>query len=386
MTELSAEALLEIEERKIALDELKEDNRALESRRAHELALSEKKAATKAQGVETSGNVSVSMIAVLSAVVGGMSSFGAAYVAGLFDIENSNVVAQSNFELEKQKFANKLISNALGEESDRERALRLKFMVDIGLFGAELKPEIIRQYAEAEAERIEQGSQGESLLPSAAGTSAARVDAFFWGDHPAMVLFRTEAGIAEMRKAGALASRESLAIVLANLFFESSGFRILEENGNYSAAALQKVWPRHYPNSTEAKKDERNPTAILNKVYGNRLGNTEKDDGWTFRGRGYIQLTGRENYRNLGTKLGLDLESNPDTASRPEVALKIALHYLESRGAMELVRRGDILGVRRKISSSSYGLKQVEDLYLRFLEAFDRHQEHPLVKSLSQID
>lgn len=386
MTELSAEALLEIEERKIALDELKEDNRALESKRAHELALSEKKAATKAQGVETSGNVSVSMIAVLSAVVGGMSSFGAAYVAGLFDIENSNVVAQSNFELEKQKFANKLISNALGEESDRERALRLKFMVDIGLFGAELKPEIIRQYAEAEAERIEQGSQGESLLPSAAGTSAARVDAFFWGDHPAMVLFRSEAGIAEMRKAGALASRESLAIVLANLFFESSGFRILEENGNYSAAALQKVWPRHYPNSTEAKKDEQNPTAILNKVYGNRLGNTEKDDGWTFRGRGYFQLTGRENYRNFGTRLGLDLESNPDTASRPDVALKIALHYLASRGAMELVRRGDILGVRRKISSSSYGLKQVEDLYLRFLEAFDRHQEHPLVKSLTRID
>lgn len=88
-----------------------------------------------------------------------------------------------------------------------------------------------------------------------------------------------------------------LAHFLAQCEHETGGFRIFEENLNYSAQRLVEIFPKHYHEKLLAIKHERKPSVIANHVYGNRLGNNQPNDGWHFRGRGCIQLTGRTNYR-----------------------------------------------------------------------------------------
>lgn len=85
---------------------------------------------------------------------------------------------------------------------------------------------------------------------------------------------------------------------LANVAHESGEFRLMEENLNYSAERLRKIWPHRFPTLAEAEKVAGNPRLIAEKVYGKRadLGNTQDGDGWLFRGSGFIQLTGRRNH------------------------------------------------------------------------------------------
>ena len=93
---------------------------------------------------------------------------------------------------------------------------------------------------------------------------------------------------------------------------ESGNFHILEENLNYSAPALMKVWPSRFPNINVAMEYANKPEKIANKVYEGRMGNNEEGDGWAYHGRGLIQLTGRDSYTACGTSLGIDLISNPE--------------------------------------------------------------------------
>lgn len=89
-----------------------------------------------------------------------------------------------------------------------------------------------------------------------------------------------------------------LAHFLAQASHESGGFRLVYENLNYSWTGLRRVFPRYFPTDALAKEYERNPRLIANRVYANRMnnGNESSGDGWKFRGRGYIQLTGKFNY------------------------------------------------------------------------------------------
>lgn len=88
-----------------------------------------------------------------------------------------------------------------------------------------------------------------------------------------------------------------LAHFLGQCEHETGGFTIWEENLNYSSEGLLKVFPKYYKDSLLAVKHQRKPKMIANHVYGNRMGNNQPDDGWLYRGRGAIQLTGRTNYR-----------------------------------------------------------------------------------------
>ena len=102
-----------------------------------------------------------------------------------------------------------------------------------------------------------------------------------------------------------------LAHFLAQCAHESGRFLVTRENLNYSAQGLLKTFKRHF-NDRTAKLYARNPEAIANKVYGGRLGNAEITDGWKFRGRGYIQTTGKANYAELDKIVPEDLLDNPD--------------------------------------------------------------------------
>ncbi|WP_245808314.1 glycoside hydrolase family 19 protein [Deinococcus hopiensis] len=93
------------------------------------------------------------------------------------------------------------------------------------------------------------------------------------------------------------------------------------------------------------------------------LGNTQKGDGYRYRGRGWIQLTGRHNYRRFGQKLGLDLEGNPDLAARADVAAKLAAAYWTDRGLNAYADQGDFREITRRINGGYNGLADRERYY-----------------------
>src|SRR5215213_3108469 len=103
-----------------------------------------------------------------------------------------------------------------------------------------------------------------------------------------------------------------LAAVLGQLAVESNELNKWEESLNYSAKRLCAVWPKRFPSLAAAAPFAGNPQALANKVYGGRMGNTAPDDGWKYRGRTPVQLTGRDMYRQVGKFLKLPLEDNPD--------------------------------------------------------------------------
>ena len=101
---------------------------------------------------------------------------------------------------------------------------------------------------------------------------------------------------------------------VAQCAHESGGFTVMQENLNYSADGLQKIFGKYFPNPQIAAQYARQPEKIANIVYANRMGNGDKSsgDGWKFKGRGFIQLTGHDNYKAFSDSIGVDCVANPD--------------------------------------------------------------------------
>jgi len=132
-------------------------------------------------------------------------------------------------------------------------------------------------------------------------------------------------GQGELSAVGISENSMRLCHFLAQIGHECGGFTIKRESLNYTTAArLRAVWPSRFPDDASARPYLRNEEKLAEKVYGGRLGNTEKGDGYRYRGRGFVQITGREAYREMGRKLQLPLEENPELAADPIVAVKIA--------------------------------------------------------------
>jgi putative chitinase len=143
---------------------------------------------------------------------------------------------------------------------------------------------------------------------------------------------------------------------LGQLHHESAGFTRLVENLNYSAIRLTQVWPGRFPTVEAAAPYARNPEALANKTYGGRMGNTQPGDGWKHRGRGPIQITGADNYREYGELLGIDLLGNPDLAAEPETGARIAGAYWHLRNLNALADKDDLTAITRKINGGTAGL------------------------------
>lgn len=123
-----------------------------------------------------------------------------------------------------------------------------------------------------------------------------------------------------------------LAHFLAQLSHESGGFQFRTESLNYTTAErIKKTWPKRFPTVGDAASFVRNEEALAEKVYSGRMGNTQAGDGFKYRGRGLIQLTGRKNYQEYSERLNVDLVGNPDTAFDPVMALRIAAEYWAQR-------------------------------------------------------
>lgn len=147
-----------------------------------------------------------------------------------------------------------------------------------------------------------------------------------------------------------------IAHFIAQLAHESAMFRRVVENLNYSAEGLSKVFPRYF-DRTAAAAYARNPRAIANRAYANRLGNGDEasGDGYRYRGRGLIQLTGRANYRAFGEWLGVDVLATPDVVSS-RYAVASAVYFWTTRKLNAIADRDDLTAVTRTINGGLNGL------------------------------
>jgi putative chitinase len=152
-----------------------------------------------------------------------------------------------------------------------------------------------------------------------------------------------------------------LAHFLAQCGHESGGFRVTQENLNYSAKGLAGIFKKYFPTEAAAAAYARNPQKIANKVYANRMANGSEasGDGYKFRGRGYIQLTGRDNYTQFGKAIGEDIASNPDVVSSKYALLSAAwfwskngLNKLADGGATDTV----VTSITKRVNGGTIGL------------------------------
>jgi putative chitinase len=152
-----------------------------------------------------------------------------------------------------------------------------------------------------------------------------------------------------------------LAHFLAQCGHESGGFRATQENLNYSAKGLNGIFRKYFPTEAAAAAYARQPQKIASKVYGNRMGNGNEasGEGYKFRGRGYIQLTGKENYTAFGKSIGEDILSNPDVVSSKYALLSAAwffskngLHKIADSGASDAV----VTQITKRVNGGTIGL------------------------------
>jgi len=145
---------------------------------------------------------------------------------------------------------------------------------------------------------------------------------------------------------------------LAQIGHESAGLTSTEEKLSYTPERLMAIWPRRFPTRAAAETCARQPEKLASLVYADRMGNgpPESGDGWRYRGRGYLQITGRDNYRALSAPTGIDLIADPDRAATPDGALLVACAFWRTRGLNELSDTGDFAAVTRRVNGGTVGL------------------------------
>jgi putative chitinase len=185
---------------------------------------------------------------------------------------------------------------------------------------------------------------------------------------------------------------DRVAAFLAQCAHESARFSVTVENLNYSAAGLARVWRDRFaqvdaftgrivkdkmgnpvPNAL-ANSLARQPEAIANNVYANRIGNGSPNsgDGWRFRGRGLLQLTGRNNYAAYEAAIGgfASILENPDQVALPAHAALSAAWYWHARHLNRLADQRDIVGMTRLINGGTNGLEDRQKLYASARQVF----------------
>lgn len=150
-----------------------------------------------------------------------------------------------------------------------------------------------------------------------------------------------------------------VAAFLAQIGHESAGLSRTTENLNYSAHALQRTWPSRYTPELAARHARR-PDVIANHVYGGRLGNRLPSDGWRYRGRGLVMVTGRANYEAMRDALRLctwcpDFVADPDAVAEPRWAALTAAAYWDSRALNDLADGGRFNDITRRINGGTIG-------------------------------
>lgn len=162
-----------------------------------------------------------------------------------------------------------------------------------------------------------------------------------------------------------------LAHFLSQCCHESGNFKSTTENLNYSAKGLLATFPAYFTEAGLAEKYERNARMIASRVYANRMGNGDEksQDGFTYRGRGYIQLTGKSNYQKLSSFLGVAVDANPDSVAS-EYAMTSAAYFFTDNALWAICDQGAtaevIMRITKKINGGTNGLDARTEYFYKY--------------------
>jgi putative chitinase len=161
-----------------------------------------------------------------------------------------------------------------------------------------------------------------------------------------------------------ISTKRQRAAFIGQCGHECGNFRILEENLNYRAATLLKLFPQTPKRAwgftpESAAQYERQPQKIANRIYGNRMGNRDEasGDGWRFRGSGWLQLTGHANFFHAGQALGVDFVMQPELVRTPRYAALTAGWFWATHNCNRLAEAEDWVGLTKKINGGTIGLE-----------------------------
>jgi len=162
---------------------------------------------------------------------------------------------------------------------------------------------------------------------------------------------------------------QRVAGFLAQCIHESNQFLTLQENLNYSAESLQRVWPSHFQTEDIAEQYARNPEKIANRAYANRMGNGDEasGDGWKFAGKGAIQLTGHDNYREFAIACGMNLDDVPDYLLTPQGAVESACFFWSKNKLNDVADTGDIDRISKIVNGGTIGMAERHSIYTDIL-------------------
>lgn len=159
-----------------------------------------------------------------------------------------------------------------------------------------------------------------------------------------------------------------LSHFLSQCAHESGNFKFLNENLNYSADGLRKIFPKYFPTIEAANKYARQPEKIANKVYGGRMGNGDEasGDGYKFRGRGFIQLTGKDNYAAFDKFVDDDIMANPDLVAT-KYPLTSAAFFFHKNKLWDICDKGHthdvVLAVTKRVNGGTHGLTDRQEKF-----------------------
>lgn len=156
-----------------------------------------------------------------------------------------------------------------------------------------------------------------------------------------------------------------IAGFLAQIAHESGGFNAVIENLNYSKDGLRKIFPKYFPTDELAAQYARQPQRIANRVYANRMKNGDEasGDGWKFRGRGLIQLTGRDNYTRFAEALDMDIDSTIAYLETPNGAVASAGWFWDNNRLNQFCDRDDFITLTKRINGGTIGLADRQHHY-----------------------
>lgn len=173
-----------------------------------------------------------------------------------------------------------------------------------------------------------------------------------------------------------ITTENRVAGFLAQCAHESNNFKVLQENLNYSADGLRRIFPKYFK-TADPDDYARQPEKIANRVYASRMGNGDEDsgDGWKYRGRGVIQLTGHDNYSRFAKDMNMSVEEVIDYLETVEGAIMSAAWYWNSRKINSAADANDIVKMTKLVNGGTIGLEDRKKHYAHILEIFDTEYE-----------
>ena len=171
----------------------------------------------------------------------------------------------------------------------------------------------------------------------------------------------------------AIDSPYRIAGFISQTAHESAEFKFVSENLNYSAASLMRVWSQRFPTVEIAQRYAMNPEKIANRAYCDRMGNGDETsgDGWKYRGRGLIQLTGKNNYVAYSMACDNEALQYPDIVAEPKYAAESAGWFWNVNRLNQLADAQDIVGMTKRINGGTHGLDDRQMKYSKIMSYFE---------------